>query len=424
MFANPQTSIRRRYPADRHPRVAKHLRTKPAVKSWLHNRGFVLADFNGQRNLLDVMRDDAFQRDLHQAMGCSAQSDRPKYESLLKGLATMGGVKWTSQHDQLAQQASGHIAEIAPYLQAAAPDVWDQMHGSTGSVSSLTHAIAEANRHNYTSVDSHAQAQQIFDQLYNQGDHMATRGFSARDMGEMYKHLARRGAIGTGASASDVAKRLQNHAGPISAIRDSLNFQRNDPASMDEIFNAYDAIPSESRGLPHQDLETQLRAGDLLNREGGAFSAATRANGPLPPGLDLQTLEQQDRMLRQQGAASPMGNLEGARARMRAEGLDPDADPGMFRDVLNQYGANTKATRMSPELMDTVRRSQMQNDLQPRITSMTNSMLSKNPKLQSMSRDQAAMDMGYSGAPEMDALHGPVAEGVPGVMHYHCCSLL
>ncbi len=265
---------------------------EPAVKSWLSDRGFVMGDFHGQRNMLDVLKDDAFKKELDTAIRGSAQADRPTYEKLLKGMATLGGVKWTAHHDQMAKSVSGDIAEIAPYVQRWAPDVWDQLHGSKGSVSSLTAAIAEANRNTFSPVDAHAHATAIFDTLYNKGDHMTTRGFSAREMGEMYRHLARRGAIGAGTDAKTIARRLQEHAAPVSAIRDSLNFQRQSPASMDEIFDAFDAIPTEQKALPTQDLETQLRSGDLLNRQGGLFSAAVKSTGGLPPGLDLQQLEQ------------------------------------------------------------------------------------------------------------------------------------
>src|SRR5437868_14072183 len=101
-----------------------------------------------------------------------------------------------------------------------------------------------------------------------------------------------------------------------------MQYQGHDP-SMEDIFGAYDAIPSDLRGRGPQELEKQLRIGDILGREGGAYQAAARQTG-LPPEVDIDQAAQMDAQLRQQAVASPMGNLAGARQRMQAEGVtDP-----------------------------------------------------------------------------------------------------
>src|SRR5437868_4284997 len=118
---------------------------EPAIRNYLHDRGFTLGDFWGQKPLTDVIRDESFNRDLNKAMFGAAQADRPTYEKLMRGFATLGGVPWTGKLQELSQDLSGHIAEFAPYIMRWAPDIWDQLHGSSGSVASMTQAIAEAN---------------------------------------------------------------------------------------------------------------------------------------------------------------------------------------------------------------------------------------------------------------------------------------
>jgi GNAT superfamily N-acetyltransferase len=259
----------------------------PQVTRWAKEHGYVRGDFEGGRNLLDQAEDATFRARLAEAMGGAAQADRPRHEALLKGLATLGGVEWTPELAAKAGQASGGLAAVAPHFQRWAPDLWDDAHGAQGSVAALTHAIAEANRHRgLDPVEAAAQAERVFGELYD-GDPMKTRGFGAKEMGGIYAGLVRRGVIPRGAKPAEVAAALAEHAGPLSAVRDSLAARVGDrtPVPVDALFPLYDRARREAPGLRPAEFETDLRAGDYVYRQGHAAPrpAAPPAPRPVPP---------------------------------------------------------------------------------------------------------------------------------------------
>lgn len=419
----------------------------PTVSKWLGDRGYVMADFDGGRNIADVMRDQVFQRDLHEAMHGAAQADRPAEERLMRGFATLGGVKWTPDLARAAQNASGAIAAIAPYVQAAAPDVWDSLHGSSGSVASLTAGIAEANKHFVGPTDAHALATGIFKELYENGDHHTTRGFSSREMGQIYAALVKRGRISPHATASQMAKALSKHVGPLSAVRDSMQLQTRAEPKLDDIFAAYDAMPREAFNGDPAELESQIRTGLVNSRAGGLFSTSAIAEGGIPDSQNLPDLEAKDQALRQQAATSPIGNMVAATNRLNKEFGFPNSSPaaqmmaqlqagqlpvttfrewqqimaasGVPEETLRQVISTPSANLpyLTPELVNAVRQGQAGTDIERFSTKFTRGLLSKGPmaeKLQPLVRDQAAIAAGYTGADEMQALHGQAAQAAAG----------
>jgi uncharacterized protein (DUF2267 family) len=409
----------------------------PAVKRWLSDRGFVAGDILAQRPLLDVIRDDAFQRDLHQAMHGAAQLDREPVERLLKGFATLGGVKWTNELQNRARTVSGDVAKIAPYVQKLAPDVWDQLHGSRGSVMTLTQSIAESHRDRMSPEAAGDLAKQLYSRLSAVDPH-ALRGFSMHDLGAVYKEMRRQGRIGDAATPDEIHKQLLDVVKPVSAVRDALG--TND---IHAALDTFRTIPPAAFNYGLDDLESRIRQGDVLGRYGGAFQAAATAAGGMPLGTDMAELAARDAQLRQQAASSSVGNLVAATHRLgQSLGFAPGSPAaqmhqallsgqiptinasqwlatmqtsGIDRDTAREFLMQTPANRqvLTPELVDTIRRNQRQTDLQPRIDQRLQTASPANRELLRPGAEaEVATQAGYRDAAEMQALHGPAAQGV------------
>ena len=431
--------------------------TDPLISKWMKERGFVRGDFDGQRNLADRIEDDQYREQLNEALRGSAQADRQGYEKLLKGFATLTGTEWTPELQERSRTLSSDFATVAPYLYKLAPDLFDDLHGETGSVASLTHAIAEANKGRMDPRQAQQTAETVFGQLYD-GDPMKTRGFSARQMGQIYQQMARRGMIAPGAKPQDVARALERYSGPLSAVRDTLGHQ-GWPVGVGDMFHAMDRLaPGELSRYPAEELEQRLRVGDILGRQGGLFSASYKQTNPAAPAgkpsLPLApSLASQDSQLRQQAATSPVGNMVAATMRLNSElpfetgtpaarlveqiqqGEMPIKEPGewlemleasgvdrnMAGTVLNQQSVN--ADFITPELVDTVRRNQMNIDVRPRLDQAANTYAGmihpQAPRARAAiegARDQAARGMGYDSLTHMQQLHGPAAQGTRGIL--------
>lgn len=432
----------------------------PVINKWMKDRGFVRGDFDGGRNLLDRITDDEYREGLTKALRGAAEADRGGYERLMKGFATLTGTDWTPELAEKARILSGDFAEIAPYLYQLAPDLFDELHGQAGSVASLTHAIAEANRDRMSPQQAQQTAEAVFQHLYGDDDPLRTRGFSARQMGQIYQQMARRGMVAPGATPEEVSRALERYSGPLSAVRDTLGHQ-GWPVGVGDMFHAMDQLaPGELTRHPPEELEQRLRIGDILGQQGGLYSASFRtappAAGPKTPNAfspPLATLAAQDRQLRQQAAHSPVGNLVAATMRLNsespfeagspaarlveaiqagempisepAEWLDAMESSGVGRDigqqVLAQHSVNLD--HITPELTDTIRRQQMNIDVQPRLDQITQGYASQihpqAPRAHAAiqgARDQAARDMGYDNIAHLNALHGAPARGARGIL--------
>lgn len=413
----------------------------PVVNSWMKDHGFVRGDFHGDRNLLDQIKDQDYRQQLDEALRGSAQADRQGYERLMQGFANLTGTKWTPELQQKARTLSGDFAQVAPYLYRAAPDLFDELHGSEGSVASLTHAIADANKGRMDPREAGKAAQTIFQQLYD-GDPVKTRGFSARQMGQIYQQMARRGMIGPGETPQNIARTLERYAGPVSAIRDTLGYQ-GWPVGVGDMFHVMDQLaPGEMAQFSPHELETRLRTGDALGRMGGLYSAATKFTpAPTTPGVaPLATVAAQDLQLRRQAAQSRLGNLaatthrldkaspfeEGTPAfslmRSIEQGDMPITEPGAWLDAMEQSGIPRETAQqmlsqdavnldeMTPDLVDTIRRNQLQTDLNPYLDQMTPDVSPEDPRgagLQQGAREEIARGLGYNSLAHMQQLHEP-----------------
>jgi hypothetical protein len=411
----------------------------PVVRKFMTSQGLIPGDFNPTRNFYDVMQDHKYRDELNEALHGASQQDRPAWERLMKGFATLGGTKWTPELQQHVGTLSGDIAKLSPHLMRWAPDVWDDLHGSRGSVAALTHAIAEANRRNpyFTPQNAFDQAREVHRQMYS--DPMKHRGFSSRDLGKIYSEAHRRGLVST-ANPQGAVRDLTALAGPLSAVRDSVG-----NGSTSDYFNVMHSLTPRGTMQDYGDLETRIRMGTSLGRQGGPFMASHQLYGDYNPGsgqADPQRAAAQHAQLTQQAAESPAANMLGATRRIAQEiGLQPGSpgekfmndamagnmpnigtnewaqmmqasgvSPGTASALLRQTARNRRY--VDPETADVVRRAQYTWDISPQMSS------GRTPQQQEIARgdnDALATRLGYDSLENMQQLHGPVLGGVKGV---------
>lgn len=414
----------------------------PAVREWAGKRGLVLGDPMGRRNIMHVLNDASYEKDLTEALYGAAQKDRPSWEKLMRGMAVMSGSDWTPGHAAHAANLSGDIAKVSPYIMRWAPDVWDKLHGSTGSVASLTHAIAEQNRHTpgFDAANAHRTASGVFDELYGGSDPMKHRGFSAAEMGKVYGAAAKRGLIDTDGKPADVARSLSTVAGPISAVRDSLGEQGMSGIPMENMFEVYDRVASKLQGT-NTDIEGHIRRGEYLRRMGvpSEFALAHQQRGDVGAGsgTNLPELTAMDEQLRQQAAVSPAGNIAAATARMQdtmgmptgspAErlmeqiqgGKLPQLSSSQWIRLMEQSGidASTAASMisdqtsnqryMTPDLMNTVRQSQFSLDMSKYVPKLPTGATKAQQVQHQSALEHLANSRGYANWHQLQQLHGP-----------------
>ena len=302
---------------------------EPLIRDWLADRGLILGDWRGNRNLLDVIEKHQFDRQLREAMTAAATRDADRYPALFRGLAAVTGAPWTPQIEQSIRDASQSIAPLAPYLMRLAPDVWESLHGTDGSIASLVYEIAEANRGmpGFEPADAVQMAQEIYDRFTNKSNF---RGFSAREVGELYREATKRGLVPGIGHPDTIADGLVSLAGPVSAARDYFQ-TTNRSTDMASLFQFLDR-QGWSRGASQ--LEDRVR----LQQQGNPYMMALSASGGVR-GSSAPELAALDARLRAQVAASPYGNLMGATARLVREGTLKPGTPGFQLWTQMQAGA-------------------------------------------------------------------------------------
>lgn len=422
----------------------------PLIRQWAAKRGLVVGDFHGKRNLMHVLDDAAYNKQLTDAMYGAAQKDRPAWEGLMRGMATLSGSEWTPAMQGHASNLSGDIATVAPHFMRWAPDVWDKLHGSKGSVAALTHAIAEANRGRPGADPRQAYqtAAAVFEQMYGDGDPMRHRGFSAAELGQLYSEGVKRGLVNVNGTPDEVAKGLQAIAGPISAVRDSLANQNAGDVTIPDMFNVYDTVASQYANK-NVNLENQLRRGEYMRQTGAPseYALAMQQRGGLEgSGSSLTELTALDDKLRQQAATSQIGNMVGATARLAATMPFKPGSPGAIMYQQLQAGqspaithtqwlqamtrsgvdANTAARTlmdselnqqyMTPELINAVRQNQFESDLQQHVPALPANATKAQRLQQQSQQDTLARSRGYRDWRQVEQLHGQGLSQVDTIM--------
>jgi hypothetical protein len=299
---------------------------QPFISGWLANHGFTTVGplFGGNKNVFDQHMDQQRQTDKWKAMAVASQGDRGTHVSLLKGVANLLGVEANDDRNQMIESAAGDIATVAPYMMEMFPDFWDRIHGSKGSAMSLASAIMDSRSR--VGRISPEEASQAANQVLNefQQDPQLSRGFSARELGEIYQQMYERGMAPGSLSSKAMTSALGGEVKVMSALRDQAGMSGHTP-SINELYQELDH--SGMTMMPRTDvLENRIRRQGYLG-PGGEFATALRQTGGAAPAFGAAGMDElvgMDNQLMQQAMASPAANIMGATGRLVENmGLDP-----------------------------------------------------------------------------------------------------
>jgi hypothetical protein len=189
---------------------AENLVKSPPVSGFLQQFGLGKAP---GLNLFDTAKNQYQAAQHHAAISQAADADRDTYKQLIRGMATMAGARRGPQFESGIDEASKHIAKLAPHLMTMFPETWDQLHGSRGSAASLASAFAKAHPER-TGAENAANAQAVFKNLYGSPGKAPPGGLGAHDLGRLYTGMNRDGLLSAkgGLEPAQLAGRL-GHAG-------------------------------------------------------------------------------------------------------------------------------------------------------------------------------------------------------------------
>ena len=416
---------------------------RPVSREMGKKLGVIPLHFTPPGNFLDRLEDARFQEQLDTALGSAAQTDQGKIQQLIKGMWLLSGSEMTPEADKHIQSLSDSWSDIAPYFMRWMPDTYDKLHGTTGSVASLTKAIAEANKHrNIDPRVAYQQASGIANELMK--DPKSLRGFSLKEIGDIYATGVSRGLVSPTGTIQEMTQGIRGLAGVASASRDMMGSQGLAP-SISDMFELSDRAPSR---LPLAQKENWILRGGLAAREGGEFMSALRDGGQAyDPSIGVlpQDMAKQHARLTQNAATSPLGNQVAATLRLNQFRPFPPGTPGaqLIADIkqnnvpsmhsaewaeamaasgipsesalqmLRQPHAN--ADFMTPEAIQAVQASQYAVDIKPLEDRIRAEYDQSNPVQRALTEgalDQLAATAGYKNYANLRALHN-ASQGVP-----------
>jgi len=416
---------------------------RPASREMGKKLGVIPLHFTPPGNFLDRLKDARFQEQLDTALGSAAKTDQGKIQQLIKGMWVLSGSEITPEADKHIQSLSNSWSDIAPYFMRWMPDTYDSLHGTTGSVASLTKAIAESNKHrNVDPRMAYQQASGIANELMK--DPKSLRGFSLKEIGDIYAAGVERGLVAPMGDIQEMTQGIRGLAGVASASRDMMGSQGLAPRISD-MFELSDRVPSD---LPLAQKENYILRGGLEAREGGSFMAALRDGGQAyDPSIGMlpQDMAKQHARLTQNAATSPLGNQVAATLRLNqlqpfqqgtpgaqlVEDIKQNKVPRMHgaewaaamaasgvssehaSQILQQPRANSGF--MTPEAIQAVQASQYAVDIKPVEDRIRSEYDQSNPvhrELTEGALDQLAATAGYKNYANLRALHN-ASQGVP-----------
>lgn len=177
-------------------------------------------------NLFDQARLNAGRKDQWDAMSQASTADQETYKNLLRGLATMAGARMGPEFEGGIENASQHIAKLAPYMMTANPELWDQLHGGRGSAASLARAFQQTHP-DRTPLENASAAQQVYKKLYANGSG-SIGGYSAGDVGLLYHHMNDLGLLSNkgGPTPDSIARDVGTMGRALRTSMDTVSAQR------------------------------------------------------------------------------------------------------------------------------------------------------------------------------------------------------
>ena len=425
-----------------------HALVEPKVRRWVESQGMELGPFHPSQmrgSYKDWLDDQKFEDMQTDIMRLAASEDDTPIK-ILKGINRAAGGDWNPGMQQQAEELRNSFAQVAPYFQRWSPQWWDTLHGSTGSSATLAAAIADTHRYDddMTAEKAVETANNIIQEIYE--DPMKHRGFSAAQIGELYRQGAKRGLWHHGQKPSEMIDEMTPIIGVASALRDTMpdGYDRDDMAG---IFNAFDVISPRGYYGDYASLEKQIRTSKQLNRMGGPMGAVVQRMGGIQPGPGMPTLselEAQHAQLSQQAAMSPMMDMMAATRRMTREGLlkpdsqaqsymsalsdrtQPDEWASMMESsgiprelaltILNQRGENLR--HVDQDMVMALRGQQGAIDHAPQLRAVEQRYGGPDPINKSIlagEKTRLAQNWGYDSWKHYNALHGPHMKQLPSI---------
>jgi hypothetical protein len=380
-------------------------------------------NFDGTRNYVDRYRKMRERQGKFEAARLGATGDLPTYRKLIGALNNVAGGANTPATQKAIEAAAQDIALVAPVMQVAAPGIWDALHGSKGSSGALASAIYNTRRHDPTMTPELAAetATNVMTTLTPQ----QLRGFSGKELGEMYQELYNRGMVPPDLKAT--ASQLGRMSGPLSAVRDQLATQDIVGTPVADLFQHFEQQDPQgfARFGPEQ-LEMQIRTKTNLGGRSPYMAAAQQVGVNATPGYGQQSLEAldaQDQLLRQRAVESPAGQqLAATRALEQSGGMPADPNPQLGQDWMEYLtgrgmdpsegmsaisNPGYQAHLQNPQDVDYLRSQQAELDLPE---------LGQQGDLQQQAFQQQQLSAsGYKSPAHAQQLHGPAQQQVPAV---------
>jgi hypothetical protein len=173
--------------------------------------------------------------------------------------------------EQSSRRQIANLQAIMPTLALTNPDLLDQLHGSRGSAAGMSLGVTRGlmfmrDRGQYADMRGSGQlTQDLFERLYSGDSNM--NGVRATQAGNMFAEMSGRGYMSGARSTEQIAQRMRDMSGAVSAIRDLFGANGRPNAPMQEIFNALDQLTSsQSSWMDPNQVQMQIRRVQALTR--------------------------------------------------------------------------------------------------------------------------------------------------------------
>ena len=170
------------------------------------------------QNMYDHMRYMKLTQMQGEAMAAAQASDQANYMRIVEAGARMQGKPWDQTRIDAAQQMTGAFAAATPMMAMINPDLVDAMNGRRGSAVVMSQKVFEGGRYRMDPLTgqmgmfggvndrNETVTQQLYRQMYEEGDLGRMNGVTAGQMGQIYRDMTLRGMIGTDRSAADLTR--------------------------------------------------------------------------------------------------------------------------------------------------------------------------------------------------------------------------
>ena len=158
------------------------------------------------RNAMDVLRSQQFQRQQQELLSDMAKTEEANYRRAFRGMAAVTGTPYGVEQRRAVDNLASFAAGASPLLAQLAPELLDQLGGTRGSSVVMANRMLMGGRYRTDpttgelgmSTDSvRAMSENIYRDFYENGDIGEMRGISAGQLGGMFNAMQQRGMIAT-----------------------------------------------------------------------------------------------------------------------------------------------------------------------------------------------------------------------------------